>query len=54
MNRRNIKRIVYGVAALAFLGMAGYEYAQGGFSSTAMIGLVFGVVMGSFALTGAG
>lgn len=54
MTSRNIKRILYLVAAAIFLGIAGYEYAQAGFTTETILGGFAGVIFGIFAATGTG
>lgn len=54
MTTGNLKRILYLLAAIAFLAMAGYQYSQAGFTTETMVGAFFGIFLGVAAATGKG
>jgi hypothetical protein len=54
MSSKNIKRVLYGVVALAMLLVAGRELLSTGLTSEAAMAGSLGVVFGFMAATGAG
>ncbi len=54
MNSKLIRRIVRGAAAVMLLGVAAYEYTHAGFTTTAALAGVAGIMLGWMAATGQG
>jgi hypothetical protein len=54
MRSRTVKRIFYFVLAALFLGVAGYEWWQAGFTSDTYVAGGFGVFMGILGVSGTG
>lgn len=54
MNSKLIRRIVRGAAAVMLLGVTAYEYTHAGFTTTAALAGIAGLVFGWMASTGQG
>ncbi len=54
MNSKLIQRIVRGAAAVILLGAAAHEYTHAGFTMTAVLAGVAGLLFGWMAATGQG